>query len=378
MAANHTRWGERPRDPVFAHGHHGSPGVSPRQSEILLPVRSYDLAATLDSGQVFRWQKENDSWVGVVGKNFARLTQADGGILAETSAGIDDLDWLREFLQTGTNLDEVLKTFPDDEPMRAAVASCHGLRVLRQDPWECLVSFILSSTKQIVQIRQIVALLCERFGAPVFSPSSQKGGEGRGEEAKYFRVQFPSPQPSPRLAERGGRKDGRAVYGDRAVSSPSPRPSKRAGARGNFISNENPLLLSFPTAERLALATEAELRDCKMGFRAPSLLAAAREIAEGKFDLERIRQLPHAEARAELMKLRGVGGKIADCVLLFAYGFDSAFPVDVWIERALQQLYFPRRRASEPRLRRFAATHFGPHAGYAQQYLFHYMRTKLK
>ena len=115
-----------------------------------------------------------------------------------------------------------------------------------------------------------------------------------------------------------------------------------------------------------------------MGFRAPSLLAAAREIAEGRFDLERIRQLPHAEARAELMKLRGVGGKIADCVLLFAYGFDAAFPVDVWIERALQRLYFPRRRASEPRLRRFAATHFGPHAGYAQQYLFHYMRTKIE
>ncbi len=134
----------------------------------------------------------------------------------------------------------------------------------------------------------------------------------------------------------------------------------------------------FPTPQRIAAFTEAELRACKMGFRAPNLLAAAREIAEGRFDLERIRHLPHAEARAELMKLRGVGGKIADCVLLFAYGFDSAFPVDVWIERALQRLYFPRRRASEPRLRRFAATHFGPHAGYAQQYLFHYMRTKLK
>jgi len=78
------------------------------------------------------------------------------------------------------------------------------------------------------------------------------------------------------------------------------------------------------------------------------------------------------------MKLRGVGGKIADCVLLFGYGFDTAFPVDVWIERALQELYFPRRRASEKRLRHFAATHFGPHAGYAQQYLFHYMRTKKK
>jgi len=115
-----------------------------------------------------------------------------------------------------------------------------------------------------------------------------------------------------------------------------------------------------------------------MGFRAPYLLAAARLIAKGELDLEKVRSLPLAEARSELMKLRGVGGKIADCVLLFAYGFDSAFPVDVWIERALQQLYFPRRRASEKRLCHFAATHFGPHAGYAQQYLFHYMRTKIK
>ncbi len=113
-----------------------------------------------------------------------------------------------------------------------------------------------------------------------------------------------------------------------------------------------------------------------MGFRAPGLLNAARQIADGQLDLEKLRALDYAGARAELMKLHGVGGKIADCVLLFAYGFDSAFPVDVWIERALQELYFPRRRASEQRLRKFAATHFGPHAGYAQQYLFHYMRTK--
>ena len=115
-----------------------------------------------------------------------------------------------------------------------------------------------------------------------------------------------------------------------------------------------------------------------MGFRAPHLLAAARQIAGGEFDLERLRQLPRVEARVELMKLRGVGRKIADCVLLFAYGFDGSFPVDVWVERALRELYFPRRRVGEKRLREFAATHFGPHAGYAQQYLFHYMRTKME
>jgi len=227
--------------------------------------------------------------------------------------------------------------------MRDVVAACRGLRVLRQDPWECLASFILSSTKQIVQIRQIVALLCERFGEPI-------------------------------TTNLVAADVSRRTFSLQEVSADS-RPRLRFGGSGL---NKNHLFHSFPTAERLASAAEAELRACKMGFRAPHLLAAARQIAGGRFDLERLRHLPLAGAREELMKLRGVGGKIADCVLLFACGFDAAFPVDVWVERALRELYFPRRRVSDKRLRHFAATHFGPHAGYAQQYLFHYMRTKLK
>ena len=314
------------------------------ETKILLRVHDYDLAATLDSGQVFRWREQNGSWTGVVEKHWVRLTQTRDGIRAETGAPVADWKWLRDYLQTEVNLAAVLKTFPDDKPMRAAVAACRGLRVLRQAPWECLASFILSSTKQIVQIRRIIALLCERFGEPV-SLSSTKGGEGRGEEADYFKTQIPSPQPSPRLG----------------------------GAR-----EKTGLCFAFPTPHRIASATEAELRACKMGFRAPHLLAAAQRIADGKFDLERLHHLPLVEARVELMKLHGVGDKIADCVLLFACGFDSAFPVDVWVGRALRELYFPRRRASEKQLRHFAATHFGPHAGYAQQYLFHYMRTKMK
>jgi N-glycosylase/DNA lyase len=291
---------------------------------ILLPVCDYDLAATLDSGQVFRWRQNGDSWEGIIGKHFVRLTQASDGIHAGTAVPVTDWQWLCDFLQTETNLAAVLKTFPDDEPMQRAVAACHGLRVLRQEPCECLASFILSSTKQIVQIRQIIALLCERFGEPLCSGGLRPPRDGTQSAVTDLRYN------------------------------------------------------SFPSPEKIAATTEAELRACKMGFRAPHLLAAARQIAEGKLDLEKIRILPLAEARAELMRLRGVGGKIADCVLLFAYGFDSAFPVDVWVERALQQLYFRRRRASEKKLRHFAATHFGPHAGYAQQYLFHYMRTKLK
>jgi N-glycosylase/DNA lyase len=297
-------------------------------TEILLPVRDYDLAATLDSGQVFRWRQKNNSWIGVVRKNSVRLTQMAKGILAETAAPQKNWDWLREFLQTEIKLKKILKTFPNDEPMNRAVAACRGLRILRQEPWECLASFILSSTKQIVQIRQIVAQLCECFGEPI------------------------------------------------VVGRASPRAANNLRYDNDGSRGRSPH--QFPTPEKIASLTETELRNCKMGFRAPNLLAAARQIAEGNFDLEKIREMNYAEAKMELMKLRGVGAKIADCVLLFAYGFDSAFPVDVWIERALQRLYFPRRRASEKRLRRFAATHFGPHAGYAQQYLFHYMRTKSK
>jgi N-glycosylase/DNA lyase len=111
-----------------------------------------------------------------------------------------------------------------------------------------------------------------------------------------------------------------------------------------------------------------------MGFRAPNLLRTARAVAEGRIKLEALRTRAADEARAELIALPGVGRKIADCVLLFAYGFQEAFPVDVWVLRALRQLYFPKRRPSPRRLLDFTTSYFGPNAGYAQQYLFHYMR----
>ena len=111
-----------------------------------------------------------------------------------------------------------------------------------------------------------------------------------------------------------------------------------------------------------------------MGFRAPNLLATARAVAEGNINLKSLETKSVQEARGELLKLPGVGNKIANCVLLFAYGFQAAFPVDVWVLKALRQLYFPKRRPNPKRLLRFTASHFGPNAGYAQQYLFHYIR----
>jgi N-glycosylase/DNA lyase len=279
-------------------------------AQIFLPARDYDLVATLSSGQAFRWEWRAEGWEGVIGSRWVRLRTQSGGIHAEAALPVSDWRWLTDYLQTEVNLEVVLRNFPDDEPMRASVSACRGLRLLRQDPWECLASFLLSSSKQIVQIQQIVALLCTRFG------SALPQGPGR------------------------------------------------------------PAAHAFPAPERLAVASEAELRECKMGFRAPYLQATARLIAEGKINLPQLHTRPLTEAREALLALPGVGPKIANCVLLFACGFQEAFPVDVWVMKALRQLYFPRRRPRPERLRRFTHQYFGPYAGYAQQYLFHYMRTK--
>jgi len=272
-------------------------------------VQDYDLAATLSSGQAFRWRKIGRNWVGVVGRHWVRLDSDASSISAETAEAVADWRWLTGYLQLDTDLTTVLRGFPEDEPMRAAIGACRGLRLLRQDPWECLASFICSSTKQIVQIQQIVSLLCERYGEPVITPAAR------------------------------------------------------------------PPMQAFPSATCLAGVTESELRLCKMGFRAPYLLKAAQQVAEGELDLARLREMPVAPARERLMQRPGVGRKIADCVLLFAYGFQSAFPVDVWVMKALRQLYFGRRRVTVKKLQRFSEEYFGPNGGYAQQYLFHYVRT---
>ena len=286
--------------------------TSSSASQIRFEVHDYDLAATLSSGQAFRWNLRDEYWESVIHGHWVRLLSTEKEILAETAEPIENWSWLANYLQFGLNFKNILATFPDDEPMRAAVSSCCGLRLLRQDPWECLASFILSSTKQIVQIEQIVGSLCERFGEPV------------------------------------------------------PVPPGR------------PPAYSFPTAARLAECSEADLRACKMGFRAAYLKNSAAMIAASEVSLANLLGLDLEQARQELLKLPGVGRKIADCVLLFAYGFPKAFPIDVWVMKALCKLYFRGRRIPLQRLQRFSEDHFGPFAGFAQQYLFHYMRKQQK
>jgi N-glycosylase/DNA lyase len=284
----------------------------PSISETRLLTRQYDLAATLNSGQAFRWQPTVGAWQGVIGRQWVRLQSHAHGIHAWTWPKVRSWDWLSHYLQTNIDLEIVLASFPARDPhLSAAVNACRGLRLLRQDPWECLASFILSSTKQIVQIRQIVELLCQRFGDSL--------------------------PPCPHVARAW----------------------------------------TFPRPETIAACSEADLRGCKMGFRAPALQAAARRIVERTLVLDDLFGLPTAEARQKLITLPGVGEKIANCVLLFALGAQDAFPMDVWILKALRDLYFPNRTINRSELGAFVQSHFGPYAGFAQQYLFHYIRVHL-
>ncbi len=152
----------------------------------------------------------------------------------------------------------------------------------------------------------------------------------------------------------------------------SRRLRERFGA-SRSLGNE--AVLIYPTPAQLAQATERDLRDCALGYRAKNLLATAQRINRGEVDLDALAELPDEELRAQLCALPGVGAKVANCVMLFAYERLRAFPIDVWVERVLTEKYFPRRRLLTARqLREFSAQHFGEHGGYAQQYLFHHAR----
>jgi N-glycosylase/DNA lyase len=144
---------------------------------------------------------------------------------------------------------------------------------------------------------------------------------------------------------------------------------------GTALQYHGATICTYPGPERIAELEEGDLLACSLGYRAKNLLASARMIATGEVSLEEIRAMPDEEARAELCRLPGVGEKVANCALLFAFERPQAFPIDVWIERVLRQIYFRgKRHTTGKALREFSATYFGPHSGYAQQYLFHYAR----
>ncbi|HEX7516542.1 MAG TPA: DNA glycosylase [Chthoniobacterales bacterium] len=266
-----------------------------------IAAADFDLARTLDSGQVFHWEKCGDGYAGTIGSNGVYVEQRRNRLFfTGTTAEV-----IGNYFALDHPLAEICRSFPDDPAMGAARDFCRGLRIMRQPRWECLATFITSSMKQVAHIRQISRTLRTRYGK-----------------------------------------------------------------RQRVIDCE---AHSFPTPHRIARLTEQDLRACALGYRAKNLLATAHLVISG--DLEQWSELSNESLRARLCELPGVGAKVANCVMLFAYERLRAFPIDVWIERVLKQEYFPRKRkVTTTQLRTFCETYFGEHGGYAQQYLFHHAR----
>ena len=284
---------------------------------IKIPAPNFDLAMTLDSGQVFHWEKAGKGFVGTIGnvpvfvEQWGDSLRGRCGATAPKSSRRLQPGLIANYFALDHPLEEICASFPDDPTMNAARLSCRGLRIIRQPGWECLATFICSSMKQVAHIRQISLALCRRFG------------------------------------ERRRIND-HSIY-------------------------------TFPSAQQIARASQEDLRKCALGYRAKNLLATARLVSSGAANLDAWSALADTDLREKLCSLPGVGPKIANCVMLFAYERLRAFPIDVWIERVLKQQYFPRKKkVTERQLREFSETYFGEHGGYAQQYLFHHARMALR
>ena len=273
------------------------------------------LAETLDGGQSFRWHGSDEVWTGLWSDHRVQL-RLNGQLLewrAANGAPGDAAAALTRYLALDRDWTALTDSLPwrSDPHLAQCLAAFPGLRLLRQPFGETLLGFLCSATKQIVQIKQMVALLAERHGLPVSSLSTLN----------------PQLSTSSRL----------------------------------------------PTWAELAAIPEKDLRACLLGFRARYIHETARFLASRPGWLDATEQLPYPAAKARLLELPGVGEKVADCVLLFGAGKLEAFPVDTWILKSLARRY-DLTGWKPAQVAHFGRTHFGPLAGLAQQYLFSWER----
>ena len=271
-----------------------------------LTIRGIDrlsLARSVTCGQVFRWEKDGVGFTAPALGRMIYAEQEDDALRLSPCMEEDIPLWIRYF-DLARNYAVLEDALSCDENLCVCVPCATGIRVLQQEPFETLVTFILSANNNIKRISGIVERLCEKAGERVF-----------------------------------------------------------------FRNREHAL---FPAPAAVAALTVDELKMLGAGYRAPFVKASAKRVANG-YDLEALRYLPLEQARKELLTFPGVGPKVADCVLLFSLGHTEAFPVDVWIARAMKSIYFegdsPKRKELEKTIRTL-----GSESGIVQQYLFHYAR----
>ncbi len=251
----------------------------------------FDLDETLDCGQAFRWERTSDgAYCGAMlykaGLNKELTLYKDKDYLVLENISENELleVWF-DYFDLGTDYGELKRIYSEDETLAKACEYASGIRLLKQDAWEALVSFIISQNNNIPRIKGIISRLCEKYNG-------------------------------------------------------------------------------FPSVSQLKGSTAEDFSYLRAGFRAKYLESCVRLVADGDISLEKIKNMPSEEARKELLKIKGVGPKVADCTMLYGMYKTDCFPVDVWIKRVMEQFY-PNG----------IPDFIKPTAGIAQQFLFHYIRT---
>ncbi len=278
---------------------------------IIKDIKNFNVGKTLECGQAFNFEKLDENYYKLTAFKrvlFVKQYEYKDEYKYENKVEMyptteEDFNnvWV-EYFDLKTDYDEIYNKFIKDEVLKPLVEYGEGIRILKQEKWECLISFIISQNNRIPQIKKCINYFAENYGDKI---------------------------------ENG---------------------------------------YAFPTPEQLASKSIEELKESKVGFRAKYINDCTMKVVNKELMIEEIANLPREEVAKELLKIKGVGIKVANCVLLFAYAKADAFPVDVWIKRAMEVLYFNGEEQKLEDIQTFAEEKFGEYSGIVQQYIFYYAR----
>ena len=276
-------------------------------------IDSFDLKDIFECGQCFRWNKQEDgSYTGVVKNNILNVKKQDNQIIFQGICEDNIQKIVENYFDLNRDYEKIKKDLSKiDDNMKTSIEYGKGIRILNQDLWETIISFIISANNNIPRIKGIIERLSQKYGKEIIY---------KGE--KYY---------------------------------------------------------TFPTPEELKNVTVEEYRKLGLGFRDIRLYETTKMILEKEIDLEKLKENPNTkEVREELLKLSGVGPKVADCILLFSdLKRFEVFPIDVWVRRVMNDLYIKNEdenKVSKKQIEKIAEEKFGNLAGLAQQYLFYWRR----
>lgn len=285
--------------------------------EICIKVNCFNLKYTLECGQCFRWNKiyEDDkkvTYVGVIKDRVIKITEENDKLYV-LSSNMDKLEEIiNNYFDLDTNYQEIERQISNiDKNVKTAVKNSTGIRILNQDFFEMVISYIISANNNIPRISKSINEICKRYGKEIIFESN-----------KYY---------------------------------------------------------LFPNLEDLLNVTEEEFKSCGVGFRARYLKNTIKNIYENKMDFEYMMKLDTITAKQELMKMQGIGPKVADCILLFSLSRKEVFPIDVWVERVMSKIYFKdlKGKVSKKDIINYSNNNFKEYAGIVQQHLFFNIREKL-